>query len=154
MNFPHLIGVRKDSARVADSVWRLIKLVPWWIANVLGAIGIIVAAFGAIVGTVDTWEAAYLAVIALGWLVISAFWAKLAKSSIRSNSEMINEYEHLFAHVMEMNTIIKDSLEALSTYDRDRAVELAHDLNTLTSKSLYNSYWRGDPREKGEVEHE
>lgn len=67
---------------------------------------------------------------------------------IQGRNKMIDEYEHLFAYVMEMNTIIKQSLEELSTHDPDRAAELAHDLNTLSSKSLYDSYWRGDPREE------
>jgi len=55
---------------------------------------------------------------------------------------------------MEMNIIVKDSLEALSVYDGDRAIELARDLNSLATKSLYDSFWRGDPREESEVEHE
>ena len=143
-------------AAVAAKFRRFVEYFPWWASYAMGMVAVIAIVFGMSVDSnpPDVYDVLFLGGIALAWIALSAFWAKLAKSSIKSHGAMIDEYEHLFAYVMEMNIIVKDSLEALSVYDGDRAIELARDLNSLATKSLYDSFWRGDPREESEVEHE
>lgn len=141
---------------MGTKIRRFVESFPWWTTYALGIIGIIpisVSMLADATNTFDVYKVLFLSIVAMAWIVMCLFWARLARSSIKSHSEMLDEYEHLFAYVHEMNIIVKDSLEALATYDPERAAELAYELNTQATKSLYDAYWRGDPREK-EVEHE
>lgn len=75
------------------------------------------------------------------WYALRDLWGKRLE---RRDRQMHEEYEHLFTYVREVNGIVKSALEALSSYDRERAVELAAEFNTLAKKSLYDAFWRAD----------
>lgn len=144
-----------DRADAESVIKRFVESLPWWLSYGMGAIGIVFIGIQALV--MPERKTLYIMALVgtgLAWILMSGFWARLAKSSLKSRINMLTEYEHLFAYMVEMNTIVKNSLESLAAYDRERAVELAHDLDALATKSVYDSYWRGDPREteKGEVD--
>lgn len=118
----------------------------------MGVISVINIMLILILGNVE-WIAFLLGGITLGWMAMAAAWERAAKSSIKGHRTMIEEYGHLSEYVVHSNETMQKSLEALSTYDRDMAIEIAHEFNAFTKKSLYDFYWR-ENREESTTEHE
>jgi hypothetical protein len=101
----------------------------------------------------ETYRVLFLGAVALGWMVMCICWERFSKSGLEEYRDIMSEYSHLTSYVRDMNGILYESLEALSAHDREKAVEIAHKFNSLSTKALYESYWR-DPARGESVEHE
>lgn len=82
--------------------------------------------------------------------MLAAYWAKVYISNLEYQQDTSTEMTHLFAYVRLMNKSMQKSLDSLATYDRNKAQEIAGDLNTFTAKALYDSYWREEAGDKYE----
>lgn len=114
----------------------------WWLPYGLGVAGMATLVVGAAMSSPDMYDVYLLGGLAITWMALCACFEYLANRSHREHVALVQEMEHLFAYVHEMNVSIQESLEALATYDRDKAVEVATRLNSYTAKSLYDAYWR------------
>ena len=128
-------------------VLRFINSIPWWAAYVLALIGIVMVGIQGLLHP-DRWIVIFLLVVAAGWAIMAGFWSHLAKSSIGSQQRMLDGNGVLIDYTNDVNKIMQDALNALATYDRDRAVQLAHDLNALASRSMYDWYWKDELRKE------
>lgn len=130
-------------------VARFVNAIPWWAIYALSLVGIIIVGIQGLISP-DRFAMTMLIAIAIGWTLLAAFWARLAKSTIKHNQEMIDEIDHLIDYITRMNETVAESLKSLSTYDRDKAMELAEEMNAFTAKALYDSYWREGASDKYE----
>lgn len=98
----------------------------------------------------EPWAIVFSGALTLAWITMCGFWAWLAKDSVKRQSSMLSEYGHLIQYVEGTNQIVNKSINGLATYDRDEAIELAHELDALATKSLYDSYWRQSREESSD----
>lgn len=84
-----------------------------------------------------------------------ARWIKRTKHNMFDYDQLLQEYDNLYAYIQEMNIILRDALRDLARHDPERAAELAERLDSYTTKTLYDHYWRLIEREEGsgKIEH-
>ena len=153
MSYPTQSAAQEDLVRVEDSwVKRFVEFFPWWFSYAMCLVCTAIVTVQAMILDEYWVPVIILAVIAVGWILMCAGWNKLAVASIADQKETLKEYEreyeYLFAYIKKMNGTMESALNSLATYDRDKAVELAEDLNAYTSKTLYDSYWRDNAHEE------